>query len=303
MMDTRAPTREVEAVWSLGALLGEGPVWSPRDACLWFVDIKNRRIHAFDPATGAGRTLQAPDQVGFALPARGGGLVAGLPGALHHVDIATGTFTPLLTLEADRPGNRLNDGHVDADGRLWFGSMDDGESAASGALYSWLPGRDAAPVRHVDAIPITNGPCTSPDTRTFYHTDTLARTVTAFDRAADGTLSNPRTLITIEEGAGYPDGTVVDAEGCLWIGLYAGWAARRYSPQGELLSVLRFPCANITKLAFGGADGRDLYATTAAKGLSEAERAAQPLAGALFRARADVQGLPFAEVALPEVFR
>ena len=59
---------------------------------------------------------------------------------------------------------------------------------------------------------------------------------------------------------------------------------------------VRFPCANVTKIAFGGPDLRTVYATTAWKGLSAQARAEQPLAGGLFRFEADVAGLPQHEV-------
>jgi xylono-1,5-lactonase len=102
--------------------------------------------------------------------------------------------------------------------------------------------------------------------------------------------------VTIEDGAGYPDGPTVDSDGCLWTGLFAGWAVRRYSPKGELLMDVRFPCANVTKIAFAGDDLRTVYATTAWKGLDAKARAAQPLAGALFRFEVDVPGQPQHEV-------
>ena len=110
--------------------------------------------------------------------------------------------------------------------------------------------------------------------------------------AADGALSNRRVFAAIEDGAGYPDGPAVDAESCVWTGLFGGWGARRYSPAGEVVDFVRFPCANVTKLAFGGADLKTAYATTAWKGLSPAERAAQPLAGGLFAFGVDTPGLP-----------
>jgi D-xylonolactonase len=90
----------------------------------------------------------------------------------------------------------------------------------------------------------------------------------------------------------------VDSEGCLWTGLYAGWEARRYAPDGKLLETIRFPVSNITKLAFGGPDLRTIFATTAAKGLSENSLAKQPEAGNLFSFRADVAGVAVTEVAL-----
>ena len=110
---------------------------------------------------------------------------------------------------------------------------------------------------------VTNGPAESPDGRTLYHTDTLAGVIYAFDRAGDGSLTNKRVFARIEAGEGYPDGPIVDAEGCVWTGVFGGWGLQRYSPSGELLTTLRLPCSAVTKAAFGGDDLRTLYITTA----------------------------------------
>jgi sugar lactone lactonase YvrE len=99
-------------------------------------------------------------------------------------------------------------------------------------------------------------------------------------------------FVMIEDGGGYPDGPVVDAEGCLWTGLYAGWSVRRYDTAGKLIKTVRLPTANVTKMCFGGPDLATAYATTAWKGLDDAARAAQPEAGNLFAFDPGVAGLP-----------
>ena len=147
-----------------------------------------------------------------------------------------------------------------------------------------------------DPVTITNGPALSPDGRTFYAVDTLGRRILACPVTEDGTLGAPEPFVAIAETDGYPDGPTVDAEGCVWIGLWAGWQARRYSPGGELLASIKFPAANITKVAFGGPDLKTLYATSARKGLSLEDLAAQPLAGNLFAATLDVAGRPAGRV-------
>ena len=91
--------------------------------------------------------------------------------------------------------------------------------------------------------------------------------------------------------------TTVDSEGCLWTGLFGGWGVRRYAPDGRLLQVVRFPVANVTKIAFGGPDLTTAYATTAAKGLDAAARNAQALAGGLFCFHAPAPGVPARAVA------
>ena len=91
---------------------------------------------------------------------------------------------------------------------------------------------------------------------------------------------------------GYPDGPSVDSEGCVWISLYAGSEARRYSPAGELVRRVKFPVANITKIAFGGANLKTAYATTARQMLTAEQIEAQPQAGDLFSFQVDVPGVP-----------
>jgi sugar lactone lactonase YvrE len=283
-------------VWNLGCELGEGPLWSPSEQALWFVDIKKSAIHRYDTRTGEGRSWTAPAPPGFLASLAGGGFVAGLKTGLHRFDPESGDFDLVCEVEPDRPGNRLNDGAVDAAGRLWFGSMDDAEAEPSGCLYRLEPG--AAPEPMDEGYVITNGPAFSPDRKTVYHTDTLGRAIYAFDLYKDGTLGPRRLFATIAKDEGYPDGPVVDADGCLWTGLFGGWGLNRYAPSGELLQHVPFPCANVTKPAFGGEDYRTLYATTARKGLTAAELEDQPLAGGLFALRAPVRGLRSTEARL-----
>ena len=278
-----------ESVWSVGAELGEGPVWVERDRALWFVDIKRQQIHRFEPASGARRSWDAPEQIGFVLPAAGGNFVAGMASGLHRFDETSGAFTPIAAVERELTSNRINDGTVDPSGRIWFGTMDNGETRPSGRFYR----ADRAGVRDIGLPPvtITNGPAVSPDGRILYCVDTLAGLIHACAIGADGGLGPPRPFVRIDPKDGFPDGPTVDAEGCLWIGLYCGWEARRYSPAGEWIGRIRFPTANVTKLAFGGDDLRTLFATTARQGLSAEECAAQPEAGDLFALRLTVPGV------------
>jgi sugar lactone lactonase YvrE len=280
---------DVECVWPVGAILGEGPFWSATDQSVWFVDIKAPAIHRFHPATGAKRSWQAPARVGFALPTNSGWMIAGLKTGLHRFNPDTGNFTLLHVVEPHSPNNRLNDGFVDSEGFLWFGSMDDNEEDPSGALYQL---NETGCLRRDPGYVVSNGPAESPDGRVLYHTDTLAGIIYAFDRTRAGVLSNKRVFARFGPGEGFPDGPVVDAEGCVWTGLFGGWGLQRLSPQGEKLTTLRLPCSAVTKAAFGGDDLRTLYITTAHVALDAEQRRQQPLAGGLFRASIDVPGLP-----------
>ena len=281
---------EPRLVWELQAELGEGPVWVERDQALWFTDIKRQKVHRYTPASGEQRSWDAPEQIGFVLPFETGGFVAGLQSGLHRFDEVGGTFDLLAEVEPDRPGNRLNDAVVDPHGRLWFGTMDNGESGKTGSFYCFDRGR----LTHsgISGIAITNGPAISPDGRILYWVDTLGGEIFACDIADDGSLGPSRAFASIPPREGHPDGPTIDSEGHVWISLYAGWESRRYSPAGELVQRVRFPVANITKIAFGGPDLKTAYATTARQKMSPEQIARQPLIGGLFAFDVDVPGVP-----------
>lgn len=285
-------TVEPTVAWGLAAELGEGPVWVERDRALWFVDIKKRQVHRFDPVNGNRKSWSAPEPVGFLFPAESGGFIAGLQSGLFHFDEHSGGFELIVEVETDKPHNRLNDGTVDPSGRLWFGTMDDQERQKSGAFYCFARGR-VTPTQ-LDGITITNGPAISPDGSALYFVDTLKGFIGCANIKPDGSLGAPKPFARIDPSDGHPDGPTVDAEGCVWIALYGGWEARRYSPTGELLERIRFPVSNITKIAFGGEDLRTAYATTARQLLKPEEIANQPQIGDLFQFRVHIPGIPSA---------
>ena len=282
-------SRQAHLVWEVGAELGEGPVWVERDQALWFTDIKKRQVHRVDPENGEQRSWEAPAQVGFVFPSKSGGFIAGLQGGLHRFDPKKGTFTLLVAVEPDSPTNRLNDGVVDPSGRLWFGTMDDTERSKTGAYYCFCRGKLTR--TNLTSIAITNGPAISPDGKILYWVDTLGGTISSCEIWGDGQLGPSQLVVRIDPQDGHPDGPTVDSEGGIWISLFSGWEARRFSPAGELMERVRFPVSNITKVAFGGADLKTAFATTARHLLKPEQLNQQPLAGSLFAFAAGVAGV------------
>lgn len=283
----------VERVLATACLLGEGPVWDAQRACLWFVDIKRHRLHRFDPATGAHATLDAPEQIGWVAPATGGALLAGMKDGLYALDDADGAprWRYLQPVPGEPVGNRLNDACVDGLGGVHFGSMDDGEEAPSGRFYRYAAGV-IEPVGP-DGVCITNGPAVSPASDRIYFTDTLGKTIHVASLDASG---RPGAAELFADTArdfpdAYPDGPVCDALGRVWTGLWNGWGVACYALDGTLLHKVELPVANVTKVAFGGADLRRVFVTTASKGLDAGAKAAQPMAGDLFAFDSDVPGI------------
>ena len=289
-----ASESNVECVADVHAVLGEGPVWVEREAALYWVDIKGRKIFRID---GEGERLEwpTPFRIGSIAPRASGGFIAGTDEGIAEIDLNAGRFNILHHPEAHLPDNRFNDGKVDRSGRFWAGTMDDTEKHSTGTLYRIEPDLRAA--RIDDAYKVTNGPAFSPAGDIMYHNDSGRQVTYAFDLDGDGNASNRRVFAQYDKGDGYPDGMTVDAEGCLWIAFWDGWCVRRYSPAGECIGKLGVPVSKPTSCAFGGPGLDQLYITSASIGLGEGDRADQPQAGGLFVAAPGVTGLaelPFA---------
>ncbi|MDP4574396.1 SMP-30/gluconolactonase/LRE family protein [Qipengyuania sp. G39] len=288
---------EVRTVLAAQSKLGEGVLWDADREVVWFVDIKRHRLWHYDPATGSNSYAEAPDQIGWAIPAEGGLLLCGLKDGLYTFDPEAKRFEKLMAVPGEPAGNRLNDACTDPWGRVWFGSMDDSEGTASGRFYVFDRGtiRPAGP----DGITITNGPAVNAEGDRIYFTDTTAQQIFVADLSSSG-VGGARPFA--DTGAlfpdAYPDGPVVDAEGHVWTGLYLGGKVARFTPDGELDATIDIPARDVTKMAFGGRDLRTGYATSATKNMEPSDMTDYPDAGGLFAFEAPVAGFAQAKVKL-----
>jgi len=272
------------------AILGEGPVWY--DGHLLWVDILGNKVLRYTPGTGQEEHFDCDDMVGTVVQDANGAIIAAVLDRIVRIDPASKTQTVICEVESELAHTRLNDGKCDPQGRLWVGTLDLPETAASGSLYR--VDADATVSKLYEGVTVSNGLVWLDDT--FYYIDSPRRTVMAFDYdAAAGTIANERVAIDFEALGvkGYPDGMTLDSDGNLWVCRWAGFGVTCFDPKTTtILHELELPVANVTACAFGGPDLQDLYITTASKGLSDEEKAAQPLAGRLFHCRPGATGLP-----------
>lgn len=278
---------------AMPAELGESPLWSMPEQALYFVDIKGRAIHRFDPERNAHRILPVHEEIGCIGFWPGGGFIAGMRSGLWRLDADGRVIAKLADNPEDQRASRFNDGGVDPRGRFLAGTIDEPRAGGLAHLYRY-DGRGLTVL--AGGITTSNGIAFSPDGRTLYHADTPRFVVHAYDYDLDtGEATNRRVFVSIEpteKDRGRPDGAAVDAEGCYWTALFEGGRIRRYAPDGRLLAEYPLVARRPTKVAFGGPDLRTLFVTTARVGSDEAERAAFPLSGRLFSMRVDVPGLP-----------
>ena len=285
-------TLTAELVLDARAELAEGPRWDGRSATLSWVDILGCALHRFDPATGDDLAVEVGRHVGAAAPHGETGFVLALRDGFALLE--DGRVEPLAPVLAGDPGQRMNDGRCDRAGRFWAGSLSYEGEPDQAALYRLDP--DGSVRTMVEGVWLSNGLDWSPDDRLLYFVDSYNFIVDVFDfDLAEGTLSGRRRFVDVDPSHRYPDGLAVDTDGCVWLALCGGAKVHRYTPQGELDTVVMVPgVTNVTAVAFGGPALDILYITTARENLSDAELAEQPHAGGIFTVAPGSTGRPTA---------
>ena len=282
---------DVRCLTAPGAALGESPVWSAIEGCVYWVDITGRKLHRTTPATAETQSWAMPGLIGMCALRRVGSLVVALADGLYGFDPESEALDYLTQLEAPPHENRPNDGKCDAAGRLWVGTMNAAEkNLASGSLYRVDPDLTVTEIESTLGIP--NGLAWSPDDRTMYHTDTRAGVVRswAFD-VASGQRTGPTDFFTFDRAvSGAVDGAAMDCQGGYWAALYGGGKLIRVLPDGVIEREIPLPVSQPTMPAFGGADMKTLFVTSASQNLDPAALKAQPEAGALFAVDVDIAG-------------
>jgi sugar lactone lactonase YvrE len=271
--------------------LGEGPFWHPLLGRLFWFDILNQTLMSATPEGQLVDRITFKDTVSAAAVIDANTLAVAQSGALIRYEFDTDSHTLIDEIEADIPGNRTNDSRMDRTGGFWIGTMSRrGGAPKSGAVYQWKQGV-LTPILQNVGIP--NSICFSPDGTRAYFTDAgeVIRTVTLDPGTG---LPNGEWTDFVEGGApGHGDGSVVDSEGFVWNARWSGGCVARFSPEGKLDRIIEVPgVSRVTCPAFGGADMKTLYLTTAREGMTPAEIEAEPLAGSVFAARVDVAGIP-----------
>jgi len=301
-------------------LLGESPIWDAANERLVWCDIHGRRINELrrdGDGWAAGASWETDDLPGAVVPHRDGGLLAMVGDRFCRLG-DDGTLEPFARVDLGGVPTRFNDCRVDPRGRLLAGTMVL-DLSRPGELMRLDPDGSVTPV--LGDIALSNGLDWSPDGETFFWIDSLNgqsvldandNGVDAFDYdTTTGAVSNRRRAVSIpNERTGpawqtIPDGMTLDTDGFVWVAIAGGSEVRRYSPSGDLETVVEMPVSCPTSVGFGGDDLRDLYITTMTLETAvpseyrrhEAFAQDRPLEGALFRCHTRVAGRPVRQFA------
>ena len=223
---------------------------------LYFSDVTNGGVYCRTPDGEISTVVPRRRGVGGIAWHADGGLVISGKNVCHVKD---GT-TRILFQRDDIPG--FNDLFTDSQGRILVGALRSDpfklKSPVPGEL--WRIEADGSVVEMYGDVGITNGIGFSPDNSKIYHSDSAPRHIILHDVSADGQVSNRRVFATTP---GVPDGLAVDEDGGVWIAVYEGGCALRYTPDGREDRRIEVPAKAVTSLCFGGSDRRDLYIVTA----------------------------------------
>jgi len=272
-------------------ILGESVFWSISSQQVFWVDGFAPSVQWWSPsARGLRHVLATQSPLGMIAETTDPHVVAVTDSdGITLFNRETHERTLIANPEQGRAGIAYNDAKVDHNGRLWVGTYDVSEVEPRGCL--WVLENRRPPRLAESGLPVINGPTFSPDGRFFYLSDSIGRRVLAYEMEDNGMLGTRSVLAHFSMDEGLPDGLTVDSEGCVWVAHWDGGRVTRFSPKGERVAVVRLPAMRVTSVAFGGADLKTLFITTARYGLSETQLAATPDSGALFSVDTGVCGL------------
>ena len=281
----------LELMLAQNATLGEGVLW--QGGRWWWTDIEAATLYAWQPGSASPQLCRLPDRLGSFAHCRSGRVLLGLAKRLAIAtlgdDLSLTQLRTLAPVDAAEPRTRINDGRTDRHGHFVFGTLNEAKerrptsTIASFYQYSMRHGlrRLALP-----AVAIANSICFSLDGRTMYFCDTLSRRIQQCDYDADtAQVDHVRLFTQMDRDDAWPDGSVVDAEGCLWNAQWGAGRVARYDAEGRLMGVFTAPAPHTTCPAIGGEGGDQLMLTTARQDLGREALAAQPLSGSLFGLR------------------
>ena len=295
----RGADSDVRLAVASAALLGESPVWHPRENVLYYVDIPGRRLQCFEPRSGELRHWDFDTEVASLAPHLNGSLLLALRNGLWAFDPVSGERERIAEPPYDMATERFNDGKCDPQGRFWVGTIYEPRDPALASLHCFAKGQLT---KQAEGFTVMNGLAWSPNGRTMHWSDTKAHTIYAADfDPASGTPSRRRVFAqfplkqpgeSLDRYGGRPDGAAMDAEGCYWVAMFEGQRLLRLSPEGETVRVVELPVRCPTMPCFGGPDLKTLYITSSRENRPAAELIAQPWAGCVLALDVDVPGLP-----------
>ena len=282
-------TTEPKPIWKIRCTLGEGTLWVKEHNSIYFVDIKKKKICSLNIKNKKKKILKVNKEVGFIAHIKDHIFILGLQGELRIQNLKSKKVLKSIPIEPKIKLNRINDGKTDPAGNLWFGTMDNLErKIEKGSLYK-LDKRFK--LTKVDKnYRITNGPAFI-DNYNFYHTDSPKKKIYKIKINKNNKILSKKIFKKFTSSDGSPDGMTLDKNKNLWVAHFNGASISVFNKKAKLIHRIKFPAKNITNCAFGGKNTKELYVSTATKGMSKADLQKFRYSGFFFSVKTNVKGV------------
>ena len=275
-----------------GFNLIEGPVWDS-SLGLVFSDSVAGGVFALSEAGEVTEVFKHRKGIGgISKHCANGLIVSGRNIAFKPLD--GGDTHTLLERDLSAGITGFNDITTDRLGRIYAGSLGPGPVGAAGGAAAgklFLINLDGQVTEVASDVRLNNGLAFSPDGQTLYHSDSLRRTVFKYSVKSDGSVGEKEPFARVRKGG--PDGLVVAADGSVWVALAGGGhGVSVFAQDGVETEFIEIPEPLCTSLCFGGDDLKTLYIVSGSEGTSS------DTAGAVYRLRVDVAGVPVSDAAV-----
>ncbi|WP_072090368.1 SMP-30/gluconolactonase/LRE family protein [Candidatus Pelagibacter communis] len=282
-------TSEPKPIWKIRCTLGEGTLWVSEHNSIYFVDIKKKKICSFNIKNKKKKIFKVNKEIGFITHIKDHIFILGLQGELRIQNLKSKQILKSIKIEPNLKLNRINDGKTDPAGNLWFGTMDNLErKIEKGSLYKL--DKNFNLIKVDKNYRITNGPAFI-DQYNFYHTDSSKKNIYKIKINKNNKIISKKIFkkFSIQDGA--PDGMTLDKNKNLWVAHFHGACISVFNQKAKLIHKIRFPAKNITNCAFGGKNTKELYVSTATKGMSKADLRKFRYSGFFFSVKTNVRGV------------
>ena len=276
-------------VWKNSSLLGEGTLWVPTLNSILFVDIKKKKIFILNTKTKKRKIFKINKEIGFIAHIKDHIFILGLQGELRIQNLKSKKILKSIKIESNLKLNRINDGKTDPAGNLWFGTMDNLErKIEKGSLYKL--DKNFKLIKVDKNYRITNGPAFI-DQYNFYHTDSPKKTIYKIKINKNNKIISKKIFKKLSPEEGSPDGMTLDKNKNLWVAHFHGACISVFNQKAKLIHRIQFPAKNITNCAFGGKNTKELYVSTATKGMSKADLRKFRYSGFFFSVKTNARGV------------
>ena len=282
-------TTEPKPIWKLRCTLGEGTLWVKEHNSIYFVDIKKKKICSLNIKSKKKNSFKVNKEIGFIAHIKDHIFILGLQGELRIQNLKSKKVLKSIPVESKIKLNRINDGKTDPAGNLWFGTMDNLErKIEKGSLYKL--DKNLKLTRVDKNYRITNGPAFI-DKYNFYHTDSPKKIIYKIKINKNNKIIKKKIFKKLSPEEGVPDGMTVDKNKNLWVAHFHGACISVFNKNAKLIHRIQFPAKNITNCAFGGKNNKELYVSTATKGMNKADLRKFRYSGFFFSVKTNSKGI------------